>query len=113
MKVCWEMEGSTDSASSLLQNPVGRRPLSTVCQWHPRNLHWSLRSMIHSDCLLTPNTSSTMPSSLTSLQLSLLEDAITELRKFEGELQVKASHLASMRLDASQPSSFLSLKGKR
>lgn len=47
------------------------------------------------------------------LQLALLEDAITELRKFEGELQVKASHLASMRLDASQPSSFLSLKGKR
>ncbi len=46
-------------------------------------------------------------------KLSLLEDALTELGKFEAELKVKSSHLANLRVDIDHPAASLeSLKGK-
>ena len=45
-------------------------------------------------------------------QLSLLEDAMEELRKFEGELKVKSSLLSSLRIDVSSAESLSKLKGK-
>lgn len=41
-----------------------------------------------------------------------MEDALTELRKFEGELKVKSAILSSLRIDISDTSSLLMLKGK-
>ena len=41
-----------------------------------------------------------------------MEDALTELRKFEAELKVKSSHLKNLRVDISNPTASLSqLKG--
>ena len=45
-------------------------------------------------------------------QLSLLEDAMEELRKFEGELKVKSSLLSSLRIDVSSAESLSKLKGR-
>ena len=45
------------------------------------------------------------------VQLSLLEDAMEELRKFEGELKVKSSLLSSLRIDVSSAESLSKLKG--
>lgn len=43
--------------------------------------------------------------------MSLLGDAITELRKFEGEMKVKSSHFANLRMDVSDTSTLARLKG--
>jgi hypothetical protein len=41
-----------------------------------------------------------------------VEDALTELRKFEAELKVKSAHLKNLRVDISNPTASLSqLKG--
>ena len=63
---------------------------------------------------LTPFSSShTHTHTHTHIQLSLLEDALTELRKFEAELKVKSSHLAHLRVDISHPlASLEQLKGE-
>lgn len=46
------------------------------------------------------------------MQLSLLQDALSEFGKFEAELKVKSSHLANLRVDISNPTASLSmLKG--
>lgn len=47
-----------------------------------------------------------------SLQLSLLADAINEMEKFEGELAVKRAGLQALRLNVSDPSTLMQLKGK-
>lgn len=41
-----------------------------------------------------------------------MEDALTELRKFEAELKVKSAHLKNLRVNIANPTSSLSqLKG--
>ena len=47
----------------------------------------------------------------THTQLPLLQDAMEELRKFEGELKVKSSLLSNLRIDVSSAESFSRLKG--
>ena len=61
-----------------------------------------------------PSVSSlSLSPSFPSSQLSLLEDAVIELRKFEGELKIKSSHMSHIRIDVSDTSSLSQLKGGR
>ena len=43
--------------------------------------------------------------------MSLLEDALTELRKFEGEMKIKSTAMSQVRMDVSSTTSLLTLKG--
>ena len=46
---------------------------------------------------------------MTEFKISLLADALTELRKFEAELKVKSSYLTQLRVDVSNPTASLAL----
>ena len=53
----------------------------------------------------------TMFLSILRVQISLLEDSLIELGKFEGEMKIKSTALSQLPIDVSSTSSLSKLKG--